>query len=322
MLIEAKNLTRYYGKFAAVQKVNFAIGKQQIVGLLGQNGAGKTTIMKMCTGYLEPNEGEVLIDGVNILQNRHAAQAKIGYLPENCPLYQEMTIISYLEYVAQLKGIPNNILAKQIKWAMVQTDIIDRAQDVISTLSRGYKQRVGVAQAILGRPQLLILDEPTNGLDPTQIQQMRRLIKSLSKTCTIIISSHILQEIQAVCDRVIMLDNGQVALDAKLDELQTRQSIILESDIAMNLLSDILIEIGNRYNLTLHVTSNGKKSYKIYGINTNHIAVQQIIPDIINAITKSEEKIFAIYQEKRDLEAIFKEMSQVEFSREESQYAA
>lgn len=227
-MIHVENLTRKYGDFTAVDDVSFEIASGEIVGLLGHNGAGKTTIMKMMTGCLEANAGQVRIGGLDISTERQAAQRKIGYLPENCPVYPEMTILGYLDYCAALHGVPERGRPGLIREAVERTALAEKATELISTLSRGWRQRVGVAQAILHKPEILILDEPTNGLDPTQILQMRGLIAELAKTATVIISTHILQEVQAVCGRVIIIKNGKVALDSRLDELRRSGRLIVD----------------------------------------------------------------------------------------------
>jgi ABC-2 type transport system ATP-binding protein len=229
-MINVANLTRKYGDFTAVSNVSFEISPGEIVGLLGHNGAGKTTIMKMMTGYLEATSGSITIDGLSVATARQAVQQKIGYLPENCPVYPEMTILSYLEYCAALHGIPERERPALIREAVERTALTtEKAMELISTLSRGYRQRTGVAQAILHKPAILILDEPTNGLDPTQIRQMRSLITELAKTATVIISTHILQEVQAVCNRVIIIKNGKVALDSRLDDLRQSSRLLVSS---------------------------------------------------------------------------------------------
>ncbi|MCH8301561.1 MAG: ABC transporter ATP-binding protein, partial [Proteobacteria bacterium] len=192
-MIRVEALTRTYGSLTAVDQVSFEIGTGEIVGLLGHNGAGKTTIMKMLTGYLEPTGGSIEIDGLDINTEREAVQQRIGYLPENDPLYYEMTVIDYLDYAATLHGVPDDQRNDRIREAIVRTELSSRATDVIGTLSRGFCQRVGVAQTILHNPRVLILDEPTNGLDPTQVQHMRDLVRFLAKHATIILSTHILQ---------------------------------------------------------------------------------------------------------------------------------
>jgi ABC-2 type transport system ATP-binding protein len=210
-----------------VDDISITIHSGEIVGLLGHNGAGKTTIMKMLTGFLEPTEGTITVNGKEIGSDRRTIQKKIGYLPENCPVYPEMTVVEYLDYMASLHGLSEKKRAPLIVSVLGRTGLKEKAFQAISTLSRGYRQRTGVAQAILHKPDILILDEPTNGLDPTQIKQMRALISDLSKSSTVIISTHVLQEVQAICDRVIILKNGKVGLDSRLDALQTEGRLLL-----------------------------------------------------------------------------------------------
>lgn len=226
-MITVSNILRNYGDFIAVDEVSFKIAPGEIVGLLGHNGAGKTTILKMLTGFLEPTGGTITIDGDDICRDRRRVQQRIGYLPENCPAYPEMTILDYLDYSASLHGLSRLERSPLIAEAIEKTGLTEKATKRISTLSRGYRQRTGVAQAILHKPKILILDEPTNGLDPTQILQMRKLIKDLAVKSTIIISTHILQEVQAICDRVLILKDGAKVLDVKLDELQEEGRLLL-----------------------------------------------------------------------------------------------
>ena len=192
-MITVQNITRKYDNFIAVDNVSFTIGQGEIVGLLGHNGAGKTTIMKMLTGYLEPTAGKITIGERLLNGDRRPIQEQIGYLPENCPVYPEMSVIDYLDYGASLHGVEKAKRQQMVLRAIERTALAEKAHQQIATLSRGYRQRTGVAQAILHDPKILILDEPTNGLDPTQIQQMRQLIRELAKQSTVIISTHILQ---------------------------------------------------------------------------------------------------------------------------------
>ena len=239
-LINVHSLTRHYGITPAVDDVSFHIGKNEVVGLLGHNGAGKTTIMRMLSGYLEPSAGSIIVDGVNLAVDPHMIQQQLGYLPENLPVYPDMMVADYLEYVATLKGLAGQDRYQVVREALVDTDLLQQALDPINTLSRGFKQRVGVAQAILGEPRLLILDEPTNGLDPQQTAHMRRLIKRMAKTATVILSTHIMQEVEAVCDRVLMLRNGKLALDERLDDLRHGKTLLLGTDDSVpSLASDL-----------------------------------------------------------------------------------
>jgi ABC-2 type transport system ATP-binding protein len=216
-MIETDQLTRCYGDFRAVANVSFAIQPGEIVGLLGHNGAGKTTIMKMLTGYLEPSSGTVRVDGVDVEKDPLTVQSQLGYLPENLPLYPEMSVSDYLAFTAKLRGVDPRMAVRR---AIAATDLQEKALEPISTLSRGFKQRVGVAQAILHEPRFLILDEPTSGLDPSQTQHMRNLIKRLSSNATVILSTHIMQEVDAICDRALILRDGELVLDERLQDLK------------------------------------------------------------------------------------------------------
>jgi ABC-2 type transport system ATP-binding protein len=207
-MIQVEHLTRRYGDFTAVDDVSFRIQRGEVVGLLGHNGAGKTTIMKMMTGFLEPTGGSIRIDDLEIGRDTRAIQARIGYLPENCPVWPDMTVIDYLDYEATLHGVPAERRGRAVAEAIRRTALKEKADASINTLSRGYRQRVGVAQALLHSPDIIILDEPTNGLDPTQIRHMRELIRELATSATVIVSTHILQEVQAVCERVLILRAG------------------------------------------------------------------------------------------------------------------
>nr|WP_317363394.1 ABC transporter ATP-binding protein [uncultured Blautia sp.] len=223
-MIEVRNLVKKYGNHVAVDHLNFTVEKGKIYGFLGPNGAGKSTTMNMITGYIASTEGDILIDGHNILEEPEEAKKRIGYLPEIPPLYQDMTVREYLEFVAELKSIPREKKKSNIEEVMSTTKIEDVKNRLIKNLSKGYKQRVGLAQALLGYPEIIILDEPTVGLDPKQIIEIRDLIKGLGRKHTVILSSHILSEVSAVCDHVLIIDKGKlVASDSpeNLSKLMT-----------------------------------------------------------------------------------------------------
>lgn len=209
-MIEVKNLVKKYGNHVAVDHLNFTVEKGKIYGFLGPNGAGKSTTMNMITGYIASTEGDILIDGHNILEEPEEAKKRIGYLPEMPPLYQDMTVREYLEFAAELKAIPREKKKSNIEEVMSTTKIEDVKNRLIKNLSKGYKQRVGLAQALLGYPEIIILDEPTVGLDPKQIIEIRDLIKGLGRKHTVILSSHILSEVSAVCDHVLIIDKGRL----------------------------------------------------------------------------------------------------------------
>jgi ABC-2 type transport system ATP-binding protein len=218
-MISVTDLVRNYGTVVAVDKVSTTIEKGEIVGLLGHNGAGKTTLMKMLTGFLEPTSGRVTVGGLDVVTDRIGVQRQIGYLPENAPLYPEMLVHEYLVMMAELRGLDAQAAEQAVSDAARQTGIVEYLMRPISTLSKGYRQRVGIAQAILHRPSVLVLDEPTNGLDPLQIQAIRALIRKLGESTTIILSTHILQEIEAVCERVLIMIGGRLVTDSPLHDL-------------------------------------------------------------------------------------------------------
>ena len=218
-MIEVRHLTKRYGDTLAVDDLNFTIEKGRIYGFLGPNGAGKSTTMNIITGYLASTDGSVTINGHDILEDAEAAKKNIGYLPELPPLYFDMTVKEYLAFAAELKKIPKAERKNQITRVCATTKLDAVQNRLIKNLSKGYRQRVGLAQALLGSPEILILDEPTVGLDPKQILEIRTLIKKLGKNHTVILSSHILPEIQAVCDRIIIINKGVVVADDTTDNL-------------------------------------------------------------------------------------------------------
>lgn len=218
-MIKVKNLVKRYGDHLAVDHLSFHVDKGQIYGFLGPNGAGKSTTMNIMTGYIASTEGEVLIDGHNILEEPEEAKKCIGYLPEQPPLYFDMTVWEYLKFAAELKKIKKSQRAEQVEEVMELTGISDMRNRLIKNLSKGYKQRVGFAQAILGYPEIIILDEPTVGLDPKQIIEIRELIKKLSEKHTVILSSHILSEVSAVCDYVMIINHGKLVASDTTENL-------------------------------------------------------------------------------------------------------
>jgi ABC-2 type transport system ATP-binding protein len=209
-VITVSNLTKRYGKARGIEDLTFTVDKGEVLGFLGPNGAGKTTTMRIITGYLAATSGTVEVDGFCVFEDAMEARRRIGYLPENPPLYREMTVSGYLRFVSELKGIPKSKMKAAVDLAVEGAGIETVYNRVISNLSRGYRQRVGLAQALLGNPEVLILDEPTVGLDPRQIIEIRKLIHSLGKKHTIILSSHILPEVSMVCDRVVIINNGKL----------------------------------------------------------------------------------------------------------------
>jgi ABC-2 type transport system ATP-binding protein len=232
-MIEVKNLTKYYGEKLAVNKLNFSLRDGEIVGLLGLNGSGKTTTIRMLTGFLVPSEGEVLVDGISNFQNPLEAKKKIGYLPESPPLYEDLTVWDYLEFVAKIKGVSKEDRGSQITQALDKTNLKEVQKELIGSLSLGYRKRVGIAQALLGNPKIVIMDEPISGLDPEQILEMRKLIASLSGQHTVLISSHILSELYKTCDRFLMIHQGNLKYDYSKQKLE--QELVQFSSLLVSL---------------------------------------------------------------------------------------
>ena len=216
-MITTRNITKYFGHLQALKDVSFEINKGEIVGFLGQNGAGKTTLMRILTSYLPASSGSVMIDGKDLTKNSLSIRQKIGYLPETPPLYMNMTVKDYLKFAAEIKDVPAHRLNCQLDKVLEECQLVSVKSKTIGTLSKGYKQRVGIAQAIIHEPKLLILDEPTNGLDPIQNLQVRKLIKSLKDERTVILSTHILSEIEQIARRVLIIKSGEIIIDDVLD---------------------------------------------------------------------------------------------------------
>jgi len=225
VLIKVKNLSKSYAKNPAVKNISFTVSEGHIYGFLGPNGAGKSTTMNIIAGCLAPTEGSVEINGCDIIDEPIGAKRSIGYLPEIPPLYTDMTPFEYLEFVGEAKGLRGEELYDEMEYVMEKTGILEVSDRLIKKLSKGYRQRVGIAQAIMGDPDIIILDEPTVGLDPLQIIEIRTLIKELSEGHTVILSSHILQEISAVCDRVIMISKGEIVANESLEKLTENETL-------------------------------------------------------------------------------------------------
>jgi ABC-2 type transport system ATP-binding protein len=305
-MIEVQSLSRHYGRTAAVEDVSFTIGNHEIVGLLGHNGAGKTTIMRMLSGYLEPTAGSIVIDGMNLANDARSVQQHLGYLPENLPVYPEMLVADYLDYVATLKGIPAPKRMAAVRAALLATDLVERALDPINILSRGFRQRVGVAQAILGQPRLLILDEPTNGLDPHQTEHMRQLIRRLARHTTIILSTHIMQEVDAICDRVLMLRNGRLALDQSMAELHQSTTLLLCTSTALPALDSYLLQLPQVKSVEHTVSADDLMHFDIH-LHPN-VNMDTAANNIAQCVIQSGAKLYQLQVSTRDLDSVFREV--------------
>ena len=242
-MIDVKHLTKTYGSVQAVKDVSFTVGANEVVGFLGPNGAGKSTTLRIIAGFLGATRGQVVVDGIDTVQEPIRARAKIGYMPENVPLYPEMRVEEYLRFRAELKRVPRKQRRDAVTRAMREVHLDDHGQVIIGNLSKGYRQRVGLADALVSRPAVLILDEPTAGLDPNQIRDVRDLIRSLAKQHAVLLSTHIMSEVEATCDRAMVIDHGRLVAQGSLDELRklrqsntTRFVMRGDKDQAMDLL--------------------------------------------------------------------------------------
>ena len=249
-MIEVKNITKKYGNVTAVDNINFKIEEGEIIGLLGPNGAGKSTTMNMITGYIEPTEGEILVNGYDISKKPKKAKAQIGYMPEGVPLYSDLTVKEFVTYMAELKKVNRKERKEKVEKIIEQTGLKDVENKLTRNLSRGYKQRVSMAGALVGEPKILILDEPTVGLDPKQITEIRELIKELGKTHTIILSSHILSEVSQICNKVIIINKGKIVaidtpenLEKKVTENNSIYVTVEDTDNKMDKITEKIAEI-------------------------------------------------------------------------------
>jgi len=309
-MIRIENVTRKYGDIAAVSNVSLNIERGEIVGLLGHNGAGKTTLMKMLTGMLEPTSGRITVGGVDVIGDRLGVQRQIGYLPENAPLYPEMLVQEYLLMMAELRGVAPEKRTQSVGISVARAGLARHLLRPIGTLSKGYRQRVGLAQAMVHDPALLVLDEPTNGLDPVQIQSIRDLIHRLGRTSTIILSTHILQEVEAVCDRVVILIDGQLAADAPLAQLLAsntlRLSILGTSDVRQALAPLASVVAVRRLS-----EANGRVDWALDCAEGSSPA-----PDVLEIAHQNRWKVAALAPETRTLDGVFKQLQQEHIARQ------
>ncbi|HSH05964.1 MAG TPA: ATP-binding cassette domain-containing protein [Anaerolineae bacterium] len=303
-MINVRNLHKSYGPVQALKGVSFSIEAGEIIGLLGPNGAGKTTIIKTLTGYIQPDQGAVSIGGLDVLTNPLDVQAQIGYLPENAPLYPELTVQAYLKMIADLRQIPPNQQTKLISQAIYDTDLHNHLTRPISQLSKGYRQRVGLAQAILHQPKLLILDEPTVGLDPTQIVEIRQLIRRLAKNSTILFSTHILPEVEALCDRVLIMLNGELKTDARLADLSNTNDAILTLDNPPPDAHDILANHNDVESVTILNNENHQTTFRLTGTPS-----ADLTPALYNLATQHGWQLRQLRRDIQTLETVFNKLA-------------
>jgi ABC-2 type transport system ATP-binding protein len=302
-MIDVTDVSKSYSSVQALKDVSFHVAAGEVIGLLGPNGAGKTTMMKILTGYLQPDSGQVMVDGLDVLTDTLQVQKRIGYLPENAPLYPELSVQSYLKMIADLRQIPETEQPALLSEAVRATDLADHLTRPISQLSKGYRQRVGLAQAILHQPKLLILDEPTIGLDPTQIVEVRHLIRRLASSSTVFLSTHILSEVEATCDRVIILLNGEVRADAHLTELSaTTDAVLVLGQDTPNVIRGLKALPGVK-SVEVTNTSDGRQ-YRIRGTNSGDLR-----PAIYDLAREKNWSLRELRRDVRTLETVFNELA-------------
>ena len=303
-MIEIKNLTKFYGNNAAVKNISFTVKDHEILGFLGPNGAGKSTRMNIITGYLPSTSGTVLISGMDITENPSAVKKKIGYLPEIPPVYLDMKVKEYLKFAAGIKGVKGSERKAQIEDVMEKLKIKDMENRLIRNLSKGYKQRVGFAQALLGNPEYLVLDEPTVGLDPSQVIEVRNLIKSLSKNHTIILSSHILQEIQAVCERVVIISHGEIRAIDSIKNLEESMDASITVNIKAEGDKDEICKCINSVGGVGEITDITYEATNIYVYKVS-IESDDVRKNILTELIKNDFAILEVTSDKPSLEEVF-----------------
>lgn len=306
-MIEVTNISKSYSSIEALRNASYEIAKGEIVGLLGPNGAGKTTMIKILTGYLQPDEGDATIDGIDVLEKPQEVQARIGYLPESAPLYPELSVQSYLEMISDLRQIPETEKADRMREAIQATGLQDYIVRPIGQLSKGLRQRVGLAQAILHRPPILILDEPTIGLDPTQMVEVRSLIRRLAKESTILFSTHILSEVEALCDRVIILINGEIRADARLSELAATSNVILVLEKRVKGAQESLRGLANVQDLKVTRNQDGYTQYYIHSQSGEEAA--DLCPAIFQLARQEDWPLRELRPDRQTLETVFNELA-------------
>lgn len=303
-MIEVKHLSKSYGPIEALRDVSFTINDGEIVGLLGPNGAGKTTIIKTLTGYLQPGGGSVAVDGLDVLTQTRQIQARLGYLPENAPMYPELSVQAYLKLMADLREIPPADQLARLSEAVYATGLADHLTRPIGQLSKGFRQRVGLAQAILHRPKFLILDEPTVGLDPTQIVEIRHLIRRLAQSSTILFSTHILSEVEALCDRVIILMNGQIRTDARLADLAATDDAVLVLQQPLPELEPKLQTLAGVRGVKSLEAANGFPTYRILGRPG-----ADLCPAIFDLARQNGWPVRELKRDSQTLESVFNQLA-------------
>lgn len=304
-IIQVENLGKNYGNVTALSGVGFEVEKGEIIGLLGPNGAGKTTTMKILAGYLQPSEGSARVAGYDVVEAPLEVQKRLGYLPENAPLYLDMAVQEYLVMMAELRDIPAEKRRSLLSDAIYGTALEKHLTKPIGSLSKGFRQRVGLAQAILHKPEVLILDEPTNGLDPTQILEIRELIRRLAEHATVIVSTHILSEVEATCHRAIIVMEGRVRSDARLDELTSTSGAVVALPTTVTDAESALATIGGVRSVTPDESVNGYRRYRVVADKGT-----ELCPQIFDLAKARDWRVSELRPDTRTLESVFRELAE------------
>ena len=298
MSVSVNQITKIYGKQKVLNNISFEIGTGEVVGFLGPNGAGKSTMMKILTGYITQSEGEVKIFGVNVLKNSIESRKKIGYLPENNPLYLDMYVKGFLSFIADIHKLKNK--RDRVNEMIELTGLSPEKSKKIRQLSKGYRQRVGLAAALIHDPEVLILDEPTTGLDPNQLREIRVLIKSIAAKKTIMLSTHIMQEVEAICDRAIIIKKGEIVADNKLEILQNKGAEIIEVEFQ----NPFLISVLEKIKEVKHVVQKSETQFEFISENS-----QDIRPLISQFAIDNSNLVVSMHKRERKMEDIFQNLT-------------
>ena len=307
-MIEVQNLSKQFGAFNAVSDISFTVNKGEVLGFLGPNGAGKSTTMKMITGFLAPNGGTVKVCGSDVIKSPIAVKKSIGYLPEGAPAYGDMTVLNFLKFIAEIRGFSGAEKTKRIESAIKKANLESVVHKTIETLSKGFKRRVGLAQAILHDPPVLVMDEPTDGLDPNQKHEVRLLIKEMAKDKAIIISTHILEEVDAICDRAIIIAQGRIKFDGTPEELESlseyHNSVRLRLDGYPSLNVESLLKKLPAVKKVEHVVSKDERTtYRIYG------GGEHLLKEVSHLAQKEQWVIDEMVVEKGHLDDVFRQLT-------------
>ena len=309
-MIHAENLTKYYDTFCAVDGINLDIEKGEIIGLLGPNGAGKTTTLRMLTGYFAPSAGDIRVKDVSVREDPLAAKSQIGYLPESAPLYKSMLVYDYLDHIARIRGLKGDRKEKRLKELAEICSLYGIMHKTIDTLSKGLKQRVGLAHAMMSDPEILVLDEPTSGLDPNQIVEIREIIRKIGQEKTVILSTHILSEAEATCDRIVIINRGKIIADGSTSDIKAHNGQV--EQIRMTLLNADFEAVQSR----LQAVPGVREVQRLNGESSDELTVEVICrdrndrrPDLFAAVKSTDWILIEFRREAKTLETIFRELT-------------